>query len=412
MTETWAYAGLWLSLGLAAAILATRLRIATALSEVIVGIGTQFVAGAVLGATLLPTDAPWVKFLAGAGAIMLTFLAGAELDPDVLKVKWKEAAAVGLASFFVPAAGCAAAAFYLLGWSVEASLLVGIALAATSVAVVYTVMLETGFNQTDFGKTILAGCFVTDLATVVALGFIFAPFTMKTLYFWSACLALLLSLPWVTSHLFRLFGGRANEPEAKYLLMVLFLMSALALWSGNEVVLPAYLIGMVLARKVGKDAVLVRRLRTLSLGLLTPFYFIRAGSLVSIAAVVAAPIGFLVLLAVELGTKMVGVYPVTKLFGAPRREAMYTTLMMSTGLTFGTISALFGLSHNIIDQAQYSLLVATIIGTAVIPAVLANAFFLPRHLLPKAVETAGRDMPIPMPNATIPNATIKVGDVS
>jgi hypothetical protein len=58
--------------------------------------------------------------------------------------------------------------------------------------------------------------------------------------------------------------------------------------------------------------------------------------------------------------------------------------MMSTGLTFGTISALFGLNHGIIDQAQYSHLVATVIGSAVIPTMIANAWFMPRHLLSKS----------------------------
>ena len=73
----------------------------------------------------------------------------------------------------------------------------------------------------------------------------------------------------------------------------------------------------------------------------------------------------------------------TKLFGSPNKEAMYTTLLMSTGLTFGTISSLFGLSHKIIDTGQYSALVATVIASAVIPTVIANAFYLPHHLLPK-----------------------------
>ena len=121
-------------------------------------------------------------------------------------------------------------------------------------------------------------------------------------------------------------------------------MGALAAWADSEAVLPAYLIGMVLAGTVGKDHALIRRLRTLTFGLLTPFYFIRAGSFVSIPELVAAPVAFIVFLLVKVGTKIVGVYPVTKLFGAPNQEAMYTTLLMSTGLTFGTISALFGLS--------------------------------------------------------------------
>jgi Kef-type K+ transport system membrane component KefB len=149
-------------------------------------------------------------------------------------------------------------------------------------------------------------------------------------------------------------------------------------------VLPAYLIGMVLAGTVGKDHALIRRLRTLTFGLLTPFYFIRAGSFVSIPALIAAPAAFIFLLVVKVATKIVGVYPVTKYYKSPNKEAMYTTLLMSTGLTFGTISALFGLSRGIIDQAQYSALVAAVIASAVIPTVIANAFYLPDHLLPNS----------------------------
>jgi Kef-type K+ transport system membrane component KefB len=167
-------------------------------------------------------------------------------------------------------------------------------------------------------------------------------------------------------------------------------LGALAGWADSEAVLPAYLIGMVLAGTVGKDHALVRRLRTLTFGLLTPFYFIRAGSFVSIPSLVAAPTAFVFFLLVKIATKILGVYPVTKLFAAPDREAMYTTLLMSTGLTFGTISSLFGLSHGIINQVQYSALVAAVIGSAVIPTLIANAFYLPRHLLPASeAEEAG-----------------------
>jgi Sodium/hydrogen exchanger family len=125
----------------------------------------------------------WIKFLSGIGAIILTFLAGAELDPIVFRLKWKEAGAVGLANFLLPFLVCAAAAHYLLGWDIMPSWLAGVAMSTTSVAVVYAVMLEFGFNVTEYGKTILAACFVTDLGTVVALGMIFAPFTIKTLVF-------------------------------------------------------------------------------------------------------------------------------------------------------------------------------------------------------------------------------------
>jgi glutathione-regulated potassium-efflux system ancillary protein KefC len=383
MTETWTLAAIWLGLALIAALFSVWLRIATALSEIVVGTLAQFVLGIAVGASVLQADLPWIKFLAGTGAILLTFLAGAELDPAVLRVRWKEATAVGLMSFFAPFIGCAVVAYAVLDWNIAASWLAGVALSTTSVAVVYAVMLEFGLNATDYGKTVLAACFITDLGTVLALGFIFAPFTLKTLIFFGVTITVVLILPWLTPRFFRRYGGRPSEIEAKFLLVCLFALGALAVWADSEAVLPAYLLGMVLAGSVGKDHVLIRRLRTLTLGLLTPFYFIRAGSLVSIPALVAAPAVFFLLLVTKQITKMLGVYPVTKLYRAPTQEAMYTTLLMSTGLTFGTISALYGLSHQVIDQAQYSFLVATVIGSAVVPTLIANAFFLPRHLLAK-----------------------------
>jgi Kef-type K+ transport system membrane component KefB len=383
MTGVWALTALWLALALIASLLSIWLRVSTALSEIVVGTVAQLIIGAAVGSAVLGTDESWVKFLSGIGAIVLTFLAGTELDPDVFKRKWKEATAVGLAGFVFPFLGCAAVAYYILGWTIMSSWLGGVAMSTTSVAVVYAVMIEFGLNKTEYGKVVLAACFINDLGTVLALGFIFAPFTIKTLIFAGVAVVVFAILPWLTPRFFRLYGNRPSELETKFLLLCLMGMGALAGWADSEAVLPAYIIGMVLAGTVGKDHVLIRRLRTLTFGLLTPFYFIRAGSFVSIPALVAAPLAFLCMLLVKMSTKFVGVYPVTKAFKSPHPEATYTTLLMSTGLTFGTISSLYGLSHGIIDQSQYSILVAAVIGSAVIPTLIANAFFLPRHLLPK-----------------------------
>ena len=383
MTDVWTLAALWLALALIATLFAIWFRVSTALTEIIVGTVAQFVLVSLLGADVLGTNEPWVKFLAGLGAIVLTFLAGAELDPVVFRRNWKEATAVGLIGFFAPFFGCAVAAYWILGWGPQQSWLAGVALSTTSVAVVYAVMLEYGFNKTDYGKIVLAACFINDLGTVLALGFIFAPFTVKTLIFAAVAIAVFVVLPWVTPWVFRRYGNRPSELEAKYLLLLLFGLGALAAWADSEAVLPAYIVGMVLAGTVGKDHALIRRLRTLALGLLTPFYFLRAGSFVSIPALIAAPTAFIVLLAGKMVTKFVGIYPVTKVFGSPQKEAMYTALLMSTGLTFGTISALFGLSHGIIDQTQYTVVVAGVVASAVVPTLIANAFFLPHHLLPQ-----------------------------
>src|SRR5947208_16559457 len=118
MTSVWALAALWLGLAVIAGLFSIWLRVSTALCEIVVGTLAQLILSAVIGAAVLGTDEGWVKFLAGIGAIVLTFLAGAELDPVVFRLQWKAAAAVVLAGLLFPFLGCAAAAHYVLAWAV------------------------------------------------------------------------------------------------------------------------------------------------------------------------------------------------------------------------------------------------------------------------------------------------------
>ncbi len=390
MEQAFSVATFWFGLALLATFLAARLKISMALMEILVGIAAAAVIGHLFGREAMGADLPWLRFLAGTGAVLLTFLAGAELEPAVMRRKWKEVSLIGAIGFFAPFLGCAAIARFVLGWSVEASWLGGIALSTTSMAVVYAVMLETGFNRTDFGKGILGACFINDLGTVLALGLIFAPFTWRTAVFAGVSVAAFVLLPRVTPRLVNHYANRTASFRTKWILFVLFGLGALAYWSGSEAVLPAYIVGMVLAATIGADHAFVRRLRTLTIGFLTPIYFLRAGSFVSVPALAAAPLVFLALFAGKVGTKIFGLYGPIGQFRRERNERWYYTLMMSTGLTFGTISALYGLSHGIVTQEQYSHLVAVVIGSAVVPTLIANAFFVPRHLLPTAGD-AGAD---------------------
>ena len=382
MTETFTLAALWLALAVVSTIIANHLKMSMALVEICVGIAVGFAADRFCGPDALGANVEWLKFLAASGAVLLTFLAGAELEPAVLRAKWKEVTVVGLFSFAVPFLGCAALAYYLLGWDSRASWLAGVALSTTSMAVVYAVMLETRFNRTEYGMGILGACFVTDLGTVIALGLIFAPFTYKTVVFVVVSALVIGMLPFLTNRISRRYAHRTAAIRAKWVLLVLFGLGALALWSGSEAVLPAYIAGMVLAGMASEDRLWVRRMRTLTIGFLTPFYFIRAGSLVALPALIAAPAVFLILFAGKVAAKIFGLYPIIGMFREERSERWYYTLMMSTGLTFGTISALYGFTHGIINETQYSFLVATVIGSAVIPTLIANFVFMPKHLLP------------------------------
>ncbi|MDR5684079.1 MAG: cation:proton antiporter [Armatimonadota bacterium] len=379
MEAVWSTAALWIVLALLAALLGIWLRVSVALTEILVAIAAKWVLGAFGHASFPGARDGWVIFLASAGSVLLTFLAGTELDPDAFRRRWKEATVMGLAGFLAPFLGAAWAARQLLGWSPQASWLAGMALSTTSVAVVYAVLLELGINRTEYGKVVLTACFINDLGTVVALGLLFSPFGLRTAVFVAALLLGLWAAVRIARPLLGRYGGRTSEVEAKFILAVLFALGAVAAWSGSEAVLPAYVLGMALAGTVGRHDELVRRLRTLTFGLLTPFYFIRAGLLVQPSSVAGGLSTFIVLFGAKTFSKFAGVFPLTLAYRYATGEAMYTTLLMSTGLTFGTISALYGLSHGIIDQSQYSFLVTTVVASAVVPTWVADRFFLPAH---------------------------------
>lgn len=389
MTEMFAHAALWLALAILATILANRLKVSMALTEICVGMAAGYGFERWFGDGFFGSDGEWLRFLAASGAVLLTFLAGAELEPSVLRSKAKEVLVVGTVGFLAPFLGCAAVARFVLGWDPASSWLAGVALSTTSMAVVYAVMLETGFNRTEFGKGILGACFVNDLGTVIALGLIFAPFTSRTVVFLAVAAVTIALLPKLTAALTTRYAYRTAAVRTKWVLLVLFGLGSLALWSGSEAVLPAYIAGMVLAGAAAEDHQWIRRMRTLTIGFLTPFYFLRAGSLVSIPAVAAAPLVFLLLFASKSASKVFGLFPFIARFRQERNERWYYTLMMSTGLTFGTISALYGLSHGIVSRQQYSFLVATVIASAVIPTLVATFAFMPRHLLPAEARAEG-----------------------
>ncbi|MFQ3621280.1 MAG: cation:proton antiporter [Spirochaetales bacterium] len=395
MESIYVLATVWLTLAVGSAIIAYHLGISIALVEICMGVVAAAAASYFGQLDALGANQEWLRFLASSGAILLTFLAGTELDPEVMKLKLTEVSVVGLIGFFAPFFGCAVLAYYVLGWDSRASLLAGVALSTTSMAVVYAVMLETGLNRTEFGKGVLGACFINDLGTVIALGLLFAPFTYKTLVFIAVTGLILAVLPSFSRRLTRVYGNRTAAIRTKWIMLVLFGLGGIALWSGSEAVLPAYIAGMILAEFSSEDAHWMRRLRTLTVGFLTPFYFLRAGTFVSVPSLIAAPLVFLVLLGGKVFSKIFGLFPVITKFRNDRKERWYYTLLMSTGLTFGTISALYGLTHKIITQSQYSFLVATVIASAVVPTLIAGKAFLPVHLLPKAAQTPATPYPEP-----------------
>lgn len=369
MDNVWLNSALWLGLALLASVISIRVAISVALIEIVVGA----FAGNLVGLHITE----WVNFLAGFGAILLTFLAGTEIDPRIVKKHFWSSMSIGVMGFFAPYLGVLAYAHWGLGWSWPEAQIAGISLSTTSVAVVYAVMIETGFNKTELGKIILAACFINDLGTVLALGIVFAHYDLWLLLFGAITAGVLVVLARYAPQLFKSLGNRVSEPQTKFVSLILLGLGGLATVAGSEAVLPAYLVGMALAPTFLAERELSHRMRIIAFSILTPFYFLKAGSLVE-AHAVASSLGLIaIFLTIKMATKFVGILPLTRYHAFDRREGMYTTLLMSTGLTFGTISALFGLTNKIIDQTQYTILVTAVIGSAVVPTLIAQTWFQP-----------------------------------
>jgi Kef-type K+ transport system membrane component KefB len=317
----------------------------------------------------------WLTFVAAFASIVLTFLAGMEVDPAYMRRRLTASVAIGVVSFIGPFVFTSAVAYVLLDWSGQASLIAGTALSTTSLAVVYAVLVERALTDTNIGKLLMSATFVTDLCTAVALSAIFIKPSPWFPVFLVVSLALILVLPRIAPWFFGRYGDRVIEPEIKLVFACLLLLMVLAELANGHAVLPAFVLGLVMSSHYMEHREEQKRLRVVAFAFLTPFFFIKGGLNVSLAAVFSN-LGLLaVLLAAKMVPKLALVYPLAR--RADRRHGAFTTLLMSTGLTFGTISALYGLNAGIIDATQFSLLVTVVVLSAVVPTAIAERWFLP-----------------------------------
>ena len=352
---------------LIASVVSVEFGISVAVVEIALGV----VAASVLG--LRPT--PWIDFIGSFAGIVLTFLAGAEVDRRLLRRQWKPALLMGGLSFLLPFVAVALFARYVAGWDARQSQLAGVALSTTSLAVVYAVLIETGLATTELGRLLMAATFVTDLGTALALSVLFVE---PTRYLWlfmvvsTAVIGVMLALQ---RPFFARYGGRVIEPEIKGAFLALFVLMWAADLAGSHAVLPAFLLGLAVADVFHRHPEEQRRFRVVSFAFLTPIFFLKGGLNVDVRQLATSgPLlaGFFV---VKILAKFVGVWPVAR--RCVRPHAAFTTLLMSTGLTFGTISSLYGLNAGIVDRRQFSVLIGAVIGSAVLPTVVAQRWCAP-----------------------------------
>ena len=346
--------------------------------------------GVVVGNVFDLGSAEWLDFVAKFASIVLTFLAGMEVDPDYMRRRLSASLGIGFTSFAGPFAVASLVSYFLIGWTLKASLIAGTALSTTSLAVVYAVLVERDLVRTEVGKLLMSATFVTDICTAVALSAIFIKPNAWFPVFLVVSLALVLALPRIAPWFFRRYGDRVIEPEIKLVFVCLLVLMVLADLANGHAVLPAFVLGLVMSRHYAEHREEQKRLRVVAFAFLTPFFFLKGGLNVSLGAVFAN-LGLLgALLLTKMVPKIAFILPLAR--RAMPRHATFTTLLMSTGLTFGTISSLYGLTAGIIDRTQFSLLVTVVVLSAVVPTAIAERWFVPE---PAEEQEADRRVPIP-----------------
>jgi Kef-type K+ transport system membrane component KefB len=340
----------------------------------------ELFAGVVVGNAFNLTVPSWLTFIGSFAGIVLTFQAGAEVDVPQFRREWKASISIGLLSFFAPFAVVGLLAYYGLGWDHQQALIAGLALSTTSLAVVYAVLVETGLNRELVGKRLMSATFVTDIATVAGLTVLFIKPTIWIVPFVLVSIGLIVGLPRIAPWFFGRYGNRVIEPEIKLVFASLFLLMWLGARADSQAALPAFILGLVMSSHYASHRLEQERLRVVAFAFLTPFFFLKGGMNVSTSAL-WANLGILALLFLgKMIPKFLGVYPLARRYTAP--HAVFTTLLMSTGLTFGTITSLYGLSAGIIDRTQFSLLIGVVVLSAIVPTAIAQRLFHPQLAVP------------------------------
>jgi Kef-type K+ transport system membrane component KefB len=234
---------------LVASVVSIELGVTVALVELTLGVAT--------GTLFHLETQEWLDFIAQFASIVLTFLAGMEVDPAYMRRRLGASLGIGIVSFVGPFIGASGVAYLLLDWSTRASLIAGTALSTTSLAVVYAVLVERGITDTGIGKLLMSATFVTDLCTALALSAIFIKPNIWFPVFLGVSLLLILVLPRVASWFFGRYGDRVIEPEIKLVFLCLFLLMVLADASNGHAVLPAFVLGLVMSRQNHRSAIAV-----------------------------------------------------------------------------------------------------------------------------------------------------------
>jgi len=289
-------------------LISLRIGISVAIIEIITG---TFAGN--LG--LKPED--WMLYLANFGGIILTYLAGTEIDTRLMKEKFKESFLMGFFSFILPFIGTFLYTHIVTHWTLKASLIAGTALSTTSLAVVYSVLVETGLQKTEIGKLLMSSTFITDMGTALVLSILFIKPTIYTLLFLAVSAGVIYLVDEFSLYILRnpRIFNKVIEPEIKFIFLVLLVFIFFAKLGDGHAVLPAFVLGLLMSKHFTErreTKVIRNRLRTVAYAMITPIFFIVGGMRVSLPLIITGLFLFIILFVIKIVCKFLGVYFIAK----------------------------------------------------------------------------------------------------
>jgi Kef-type K+ transport system membrane component KefB len=347
-----------------AGITGIKLNITSAIIEVIAGI--------ILGNFLGVGIEPWLDFLGTFGGLILTFLAGVEIDLSLLKRNGKQSFVLGTSAFIVTFVGEMIFLYFVTDWSLPAKLTASLAQTPTAIAVVYTMFLEYGLLGSQSSKLVLAAIFVNDILTLMCINLISHKFNLFTVAFILAMAIMALALPKIMEYIAKWHGMRSVELELRLIFAVILGISFLADAGNMQAVFGAFLLGLVFANSLHNHSDILPKLRSVTFSLLAPVFFVKAGILISLPAVLGNVMLILGILVVKMLSKSAGTYYFNKIW-VPEAP-IFSTILFSTSLTVGIVTAAFGRNSQFLDQTQFSIVMIAIVLSAVIPSLIARRF--------------------------------------
>ena len=347
-----------------AGIVGIRSRISSAVLEAMAGI--------LLGNFLGVKVEPWLDFLGTFGGLMLILLAGAEVDLALLVKNARQSFTLGFMAFIVPFIGEILFLYTFTSWSFLAKMVTSLALTSTAIAVIYAMFLEAELLETGSCKLIISAVFINNIITLICVNLISHEFNIFTLIFFFAIIVTALGLPKLLEYIVNHYSKRSNELELRFIFAVMLGISFLADVGQMQAIFGAFLFGLVSANSIRSYENILPKIRSITFSLLSPLFFIKAGLLVSLPAIMQSAILIFSLLGVKIITKSIGTYYYNKKWmpDAP----IFSTILFSTGLTVGIVTAAFGRDFNFLDQSQFSIVTVTVILSAIIPAIIARRF--------------------------------------